>query len=299
MTYKEICEFMKDKPAVNGGKARKNQLNKWRQYYDIQKDGKYYYILEEYDKDKLKINYRHGKYTTYMTDILLTELLQQDDCKLDMTYNELFLFYGFVNENFIEGKKNIDDEILRFDYKISDESLEAGGNDKDSLLTTYLYQYFQTISEMLKLIIRQNFNSLLNRNYITLSKSYKLYSENVSPYVCDKNETDLINQWRKEGLQRVGAKDYKDLYGRKSQYRYIYRDYVLSNLQESFHYDFYATDNIISLTGIGSNHSIKYNDKFTLNQNFMNTVLNSKQFSNFPPELLDQFCTRFLKLYHK
>ena len=64
MTYKEICEFMKDKPAVNGGKARKNQLNKWRQYYDIQKDGKYYYILEEYDKDKLKINYRHGKYTT-------------------------------------------------------------------------------------------------------------------------------------------------------------------------------------------------------------------------------------------
>ena len=71
----------------------------------------------------------------------------------------LFLFYGFVNENFIEGKKNIDDEILRFDYKISDESLEAGGNDKDSLLTTYLYQYFQTISEMLKLIIRQNFNS--------------------------------------------------------------------------------------------------------------------------------------------
>lgn len=36
LTYKQICDIMKDK-ELRGGTNRNKQLKRWRQYYDIEK----------------------------------------------------------------------------------------------------------------------------------------------------------------------------------------------------------------------------------------------------------------------
>ena len=75
LTYKQICGIMQEE-ELRGGTNRNKQLKRWQQYYDIEKNGKYYYIIKKYNDDELQLIENHGKYTTYIENILIHKLSQ-------------------------------------------------------------------------------------------------------------------------------------------------------------------------------------------------------------------------------
>lgn len=108
-SYKQLCEILNDDYKKNSGNSKKNQIQYWSNFFDINHIGYKYEITEIYDVPLMNFytNNRSDFYDISMY-IILSLLLQQVDvlnpsnetASINITNSSLALQLGFINERY-------------------------------------------------------------------------------------------------------------------------------------------------------------------------------------------------------
>ena len=190
--YKDICREMGDK-ELQGGKNRQIQLDNWRQYYDIEKIASKYYIRKQYDDYELRIIENHGKYTTYIENLLIKNLCDIKDKQKDgkgyivLTNRDILEMACMVNDKYFSGKNHPYAFLNNFKYDVN-----SGDIPNEAYAMTKVLDdtniFFSASYRLLKRIIYDSLKSMERRSLIVLNKTYRLY----------KNYKDKYGIWRQE-----------------------------------------------------------------------------------------------------
>jgi len=114
--YSAMCKILGEKPT--SGEGKKNQLDKWRMYFDYEREGHKYYIVEIYDDktvkaneemNKTKKNMKHilerSKYRKEIISVLLYLLKKENSDNIRQTKISLAKSCGFFNKDVIDTRK--------------------------------------------------------------------------------------------------------------------------------------------------------------------------------------------------
>ena len=106
--YKELCMLIYEK--VRSGKSKQLQLKELKRYVCYHNEGYKFIIDEIYEKPKPKKDNR-GKDGLYIDDVqamIINLLLNSKENKVLLSYGKLFKATNMTNDNYIEGRNNID-----------------------------------------------------------------------------------------------------------------------------------------------------------------------------------------------
>lgn len=185
--YKELCTLIREE--VKDGNAKKAQLKEFERYFQYEKHGQKFLILEVYDEplpknDKRKDGNRKI-YVTYIESILLTYLYRLDNNTGYFTKKQLWQLLGMINQMY--GKVNIDD-LQEIDLNITPWELN---------------KFYQNCDYKLSSILFSALNSLKNRSLITYEEQYVIL-ENYNKRIADDEEKKIILEAEKLTLSKMG-----------------------------------------------------------------------------------------------
>ena len=291
LTYKQICGIMQEE-ELRGGTNRNKQLKRWRQYYDIEKNGKYYYIIKKYNDDELQLIENHGKYTTYIENILIHKLSQVNEQEISLTYRELFEGLFMVNKDYYKAKYN------KHDYfeQITCPSLQ----NKEDIIESNMGLFFGISSRLLKRILDDSIKSMENRRLLIANKSFRLYKKENNKIISHECDTDEINKilniqnriMNKYGIEKIQQTYYFDWNTRNKFY-----DDINDCIKKELGYTFYCNSIKFILSDEGLQR--EYQKTLTakkLNNNIQNKLLTSKEMEIISKSLNEQFVDKFIKL---
>ncbi|MCI8605106.1 MAG: hypothetical protein HFE79_13345 [Ruminiclostridium sp.] len=185
--YREICRTLNEE--IKEGDSKKAQLKEFERYFQYEKHGRKFLILDVYDtplpkNDKRKDGNRKI-YVTYIESILLTYLYRLDNNTGYFTKKQLWRLLGMINQ--LYGKVNIDD--LR---------------EYDSNITPWeLNKFYQRCDYKLSSILFSSLNSLKNRSLITYEEQYVI-TKNNKKHIADDEEKKIILEAEKIALSQMG-----------------------------------------------------------------------------------------------
>lgn len=186
--YKELCMLIQEE--VKDGNAKKAQLKEFERYFQYEKHGQKFLILEVYDEplpqnDKRKDGNRKI-YVTYIESILLTYLYRLDNNTGYFTKKQLWQLLGMINQMY--GKVNIDDL-----------------QEIDSNITPWeLNKFYQNCDYKLSSILFSALNSLKNRSLITYEEQYVILRKENGKHIADDDEKKIILEAEKMTLSKMG-----------------------------------------------------------------------------------------------
>lgn len=291
LTYKQICGIMQEE-ELRGGTNRNKQLKRWQQYYDIEKNGKYYYIIKKYNDDELQLIENHGKYTTYIENILIHKLSQINEQEISLTYRELFEGLFMVNKDYYKAK------YRKHDYfeQINCPSIK----NKEDIIESNMGLFFGISSRLLKRILDDSIKSMENRKLLVTHKSFRLYKKEnnmIISHDCTNEEiikiTEIQNRiMEKYNLYKIQQSYQLDWYTRNQFY-----DDINETIRKEMGYSFYCN----SIRFLLSNEALKrtYQKSLNgekLNNNIQNKLLTSKEMEIISKSLNEQFVNKFIKL---
>lgn len=185
--YKELCTLIQEE--IKDGNAKKTQLKEFERYFQYEKHGQKFLILDVYDEplpknDKRKDGNRKI-YVTYIESILLTYLYRLDNNTGNFTKKQLWQLLGMINQMY--GKVNIDDL-----------------QDIDSNITPWeLNKFYQRCDYKLSSILFSALNSLKNRSLITYEEQYVI-TKNHQTHIANDEEKKIILEAEKMTLSKMG-----------------------------------------------------------------------------------------------
>lgn len=106
LTYKQITDILNIQYLTNNSKKR--QLNEIACYYDIEKVGNKYRILEKYDMPLLYTDNKYSKYYNDLEVLMLYILNSTNKNTISMSITNALTSTNFVNDNYTIGIRNIE-----------------------------------------------------------------------------------------------------------------------------------------------------------------------------------------------
>ncbi len=187
--YKELCRLLCEE--VKYGNSKKAQLKEFERYFQYEKHGHKFIILDIYDiplpkDDKRQIGNRRI-YVTYIESILLTYLFKLNNNMGYFTKRQLWRILGMINNSY----KNVTIDKLR---------------EIDSRITCWeLNKFYQICDRKLTSILFSALNSLQNRSLITYEEQYVIVLEkNNKTYIADDDEKKILLEAEKITLNDMG-----------------------------------------------------------------------------------------------
>lgn len=100
--YKELCMILNEE--IKTGKAKQLQLKNWKRYFDWEKDGQKFIIVDIYDtplpKEDLRRKGNNSVYKNYIELILLQYLSQQKGYRKTFTKRNWLELLGMINSKY-------------------------------------------------------------------------------------------------------------------------------------------------------------------------------------------------------
>lgn len=130
--YKELCTLL-DEP-IKTGKSKQLQLDDWKRYFNYERKGNSFTIIEIYNQPKQVISKKNGLEYINIIAILISDLLAKDknNGKVFLSKNRLFKELKMINNNYAFCKQRI---IKLSNYtNIEPETIEEWYDSTDSAL---------------------------------------------------------------------------------------------------------------------------------------------------------------------
>lgn len=238
--YSAMCKILGEKPT--SGEGKKNQLDKWRMYFDYEREGHKYYIVEIYDDktvkaneemNKTKKNMKHilerSKYRKEIISVLLYLLKKENSDNIRQTKISLAKSCGFFNKDVIDTRKyhkyiefrterkailgyknyfkaDIDEETYyEYTNSIRKSAYKAVMNTLKVLADSGILEY-----EMVNVGNTYNESRLLDKD------EEKIYKE-CKEEACN-NVLELYNQKVKEKKDKIELKDFVMIHNIREAY---------------------------------------------------------------------------------
>ena len=120
--YKELCKILNEEAKT--GKAKQLQLKNWKRYFDWEKDGQKFIIVDIYDtplpKEDLRRKGNNSIYKNYIELILLQYLSKQEGYRKTFTKRNWLELLGMINSKYGKEPKM---KLKQLDYCINDQEI--------------------------------------------------------------------------------------------------------------------------------------------------------------------------------
>lgn len=120
--YKELCVILGEE--VKTGEAKKSQLKNWKRFFDWEKDGQKFIIVDVYDtplpKEDLRRKGNNSIYKNYIELILLQYLSKQEGYSKTFTKRNWLELLGMINNKYGREPKT---KLKQLDYSINDQEI--------------------------------------------------------------------------------------------------------------------------------------------------------------------------------
>lgn len=118
--YKSLCEKLEDSYSRTGGNAKKKQLATWSRFFEYEKIGIKFKIVQIYDEPKPEIIWsRNIKFTNIICHLLMININKAEQNCIVTTTNKLLSDIGMMSQQFKSqcvNNKNLDDTAIDFVY---------------------------------------------------------------------------------------------------------------------------------------------------------------------------------------
>lgn len=298
--YQELCDFFQEESK--SGCSKYSQISKWQQYYDIEKIGSKYLVLKKYDKDELKLTEKHGKFTSYISNLLVHYLAQQETNEITLTYREIFELLWMVNDKYYPakyGQKDVENDI-NYNINPMDKTI-----DSDSVKSTNISMFFNISGRILKGIVNDALTSMEKRSLIVANKSFRLFrtvysadgeTNYIESHDCTKDEISEILDFQAEAMKIVGIKNLSQIFYLDSKKRQVYVNYLQEKIQQRFGYDAYAKSWHLILGKNALQKEQELLSKKQLNDNVANRLLTSKEMKLIATTINEQMVDEYIKI---
>ena len=187
--YKELCAAL-NQPTY-GGNQKKKQLEEFKRYFEYEKVGNKFYILDVYEKPKPEAYHYppNSIYIEHIEKILLNFLSKQKEYQVDIPSQYLWLELGMINKNFI----NMQDK--------KEELLEM----HEQMRMFYVNDFYKRCRLKFLKIVDSSLNNLSDRKLIIYRKIYKIkYPDKFYAETADLIEEVAILKVEREILDEFG-----------------------------------------------------------------------------------------------
>lgn len=120
--YKELCRILNEEAKT--GKAKQLQLKTWKRYFDWEKDGQKFIIVDIYDiplpKEDLRRKGNNSIYKNYIELILLQYLSKQEGYRKTFTKRNWLELLGMINNKYGKEPKM---KLKQLDHCINDQEI--------------------------------------------------------------------------------------------------------------------------------------------------------------------------------
>lgn len=120
--YKELCTILNEETKT--GKAKQLQLKNWKRYFDWERDGQKFIIVDIYDtplpKEDLRRKGNNSIYKNYIELILLQYLSKQEGYRKTFTKRNWLELLGMINSKYGKEPKI---KLKQLDYCINDQEI--------------------------------------------------------------------------------------------------------------------------------------------------------------------------------
>lgn len=250
--YKDICTLFGDNKA-SGGKDRDAQLRKWQKKYEIDKVGTRYIIQRELLPEEIELMENNGKFTTYIQNLLVWKLKQQENHEVRFGYKDIFEYMNIVNGRYYSIKYG--EERLEYTF----EAAEITSTNPNSI-NDYLDIFYEYSNRTLKRMVRDSLNSMAKRNLIIYYKSYRLFRKvyiqetkkwKIERHECTNEEVAVILGIYVDTMKKFGLKEERFIYIMDEVPKREFYRIIDEQISERFGYDYHReTFKIILSEGI-------------------------------------------------
>lgn len=298
--YSELCEFFQE--DAKGGSSKTAQIKKWQQYYDLEKVGSKYLVLKKYDKSELKLTEKHGKFTSYITSLLVQYLAEQESNEITLTYREIFELLWMVNDKYYPakyGQRAIEQDI---NYKINPIDRTK---DSDKMVATNISMFFNISGRILKGIVNDALASMEKKSLIVANKSFRLFRKvydndkgvcYVESHDCTKEEISEILDIQAQAMKLVGISSLSQVFYLDGKNRQVYINYLQEKIQQRFGYDTYAKSWHLILGKQALQKAQTALNKQQLNSNVATRLLTSKEMKLIATTINEQMVDEYIKI---
>ena len=245
--YPKMCKLLSENQRK--GSPRDRQVEDWKRFFNFEKQGHKFKVIEIYQNEKPKIDGRtegnHSVYVQYTSLLLLDYLcvFYERKTTIEIFNREVISITGLCNENFINNDESFFNELY------SDKGIRK--SDKNN--------FYQRANDKINQIIKSTFKQL-NNNYkfIEIKEIYILAEKGNSKdtRIATDEEIQIIKQTNDAVLKRLGAKNMFTIYARNQDK--IFYSQVKDILLEKYNWTISYKTNKISFIEDVSIHKGKY-----------------------------------------
>jgi len=255
-----MCLKLNEKEKT--GNAKKSQIERWKRYFNFDKIGNGYLILEIYQKPLIEI--AHGNKVSYLVDIkhLIVDLLSDAKKHGHVTYSKYALLnlLQMINDDYMTGKYNIKkvSKLKQFD-EINVEEFFTKSSDtltrhleqaldslqKNSLITYNMVKWVSVINTTIN--FNESENATVSRHvHMDEYDNENVEYESKNAVVVEKRaatliEVEEIRRVERQTIIDMGFYDYQTLirHGKWYDYKQSVSMQLLSNFNIEYYFDKY------------------------------------------------------------
>ncbi len=292
ITYKQLCEEMKEPPQQNG-KGRQNQLNRWGKQYNIEKIGRGKYVIKREWTEDEKIELKDSEnYSKYIRAILLKFIASSPELTTIYTYRDFREHLSMVNSHYFPVKYNREQLDIKtpFNFEYDEEGLKSDWFNIADAHDKYIINY------SLAKLKEDGLLSSCEECYVFYKKIIEDKKVCVIKRVCTKEEKATIDQIKLEFIKSKGVKTFRDIFLMGpivlSEYYSQINDYVRS-LGFDRYAKAFAITRPVNLKKVANYFAPKFN-KMQVNR-----YINSRRFKTIPPFFHEQMTEKLIKIENK
>lgn len=299
LNYKEVCEEMNDTLAF-GGRSRKQQLVKWQREYEIEKIGTKYIIKRELKEYEKTIAESHGKFTTYIENLLvwIHKTKYKGNSDIRMGYRELFEYLNIVNSTYYPTKYSHKKQYEYLTEENKFNKLDINDTTKE------LFIFFDTSHNLLKRMIKDSLESMQKNNLIVYSKAYRLYKEIYNTetkqtifesHDCTDEEISQILTFYGDIMLKFNITTGREIFLLNNTLKKEFYAQVDDLIKEKYGYNNHCeTFKIIVADNLENRINVS-NGLKKINENVKEKLCHSEDFNNrIPKNILEQFIKDFI-----
>jgi hypothetical protein len=227
--YKELCEFLEEKPKTSCSKTK--QINNWKKYFDFKKNKNSYKITEVYSTPKA-LTY------TEKIELLLLNLMANNTRHNYMLFAPRTMLLESLN-------------VVNYNYRMGNQHKEILADETQIDLPT-IQDFFNSLNKALKYQLEIVLKNLASKNIISYNTVDMVCIEYINEFTKEKNklhrqatedeveyyleikdevmfelECDSIPQVIKQGKYPKFIEQVNDIIHFEKQYLFFYKSYKI------------------------------------------------------------------------
>lgn len=235
--YKELCSILH--LSTMGGDTKKANLKAIQRYCELERKGHKFIVIKVFDEPKEKEDGRskinNNKYITLIEFILLNEFIKANKSVLYYTNAQLWESLGMVNSNYkLNSYNNHSKKLLLREIQSEDSRVKQW----------HVNQAYKKSKQKLIDVTKSALNSLSRRSLLVVNNNIFIARKNGEYFeVTDSTDVEIILQCRRETLNELNCREYKDVIFNKNKKVTVerYNDIMNQKINERLGFEFVFT----------------------------------------------------------